>query len=61
MDGRWCQPGELMGTPPSGNRVELTGITIERIMGGKIVETWNNFDQLGMVRQIGAIPEPEWT
>ena len=51
--------GELMGIPPSSNRVELTGITIERIEGGKIVETWNNFDQLGMMRQIGVVPEPQ--
>jgi steroid delta-isomerase-like uncharacterized protein len=51
--------GELMGVPPSSNRVELTGITIERIVGGKIVETWNNFDQLGMMRQIEVIPEPQ--
>ncbi len=39
--------------------MEITGITIERIEDGKIVETWNNFDQLGMMRQIGAMPEPE--
>ncbi len=51
--------GELMGVPPSSNRVELTGITIERIANGKIAENWNNFDQLGMMRQIGVIPEPE--
>jgi len=51
--------GELLGVPPSNNRVELTGITIERIEGGRIVETWNNFDQLGMMRQIGAMPAPE--
>jgi steroid delta-isomerase-like uncharacterized protein len=51
--------GDLLGIEPSGNRVELTGITIERIEGGRIAETWNNFDQLGMLRQIGAIPAPE--
>jgi steroid delta-isomerase-like uncharacterized protein len=51
--------GELIGVPPSGNRVELTGITIERIEGGKIVQTWNNFDQLGMMRQVGATSAPE--
>ena len=51
--------GELLGVPPSSNRMELTGITIERIEDGKIVETWNNFDQLGMMRQIGAMPAPE--
>jgi steroid delta-isomerase-like uncharacterized protein len=42
--------GELLGVAPSNNRVELTGITIERIEGSKIVETYNNFDQLGMMR-----------
>jgi steroid delta-isomerase-like uncharacterized protein len=51
--------GGLLGVPPSNNRVELKGITIERIEDGKIVETYNNFDQLGMLRQIGAIPAPE--
>ena len=60
---RWAavgtHQGELLGVAPSGNRVEITGITIERIEGGRIAETWNNFDQLGMLRQIGAIPAPE--
>lgn len=51
--------GELLGVAPSSNRMEITGITIDRIEDGKIVETWNNFDQLGMMRQIGAIPTPE--
>jgi steroid delta-isomerase-like uncharacterized protein len=51
--------GELLGVPPSSNRMEITGITIERIEDGRIVETYNNFDQLGMMRQIGAMPAPE--
>lgn len=51
--------GELLGVAPSSNRMEITGITIDRIEDGKIVETWNNFDQLGMMRQIGAMPAPE--
>ncbi len=50
--------GELMGIPPSGNRMEVTGISIGRIEGGKFVETWSNYDTLGMMQQIGAIPEP---
>jgi steroid delta-isomerase-like uncharacterized protein len=56
--GRGTHQGELMGVPPSGNRVEVSGITINRISEGKIVETWTNFDALGMMRQIGAIGEP---
>jgi hypothetical protein len=33
-------------------------MTLNRISDGKIVETWTNYDALGMMRQIGAIPEP---
>ena len=51
--------GEFLGVAPSNNAVEITGTTMERIEGGKIVETYNNFDQLGMMRQIGAMPAPE--
>jgi steroid delta-isomerase-like uncharacterized protein len=48
--------GELMGIPPSGKPVRVTGIQIDRLEGGKIVESWGFFDQLGMLQQIGAIP-----
>ena len=57
--GRGTHQGELMGVPPSGNRVEVAGITISRIEGGKIVEEWDNYDALGMMQGIGAIPEQE--
>jgi steroid delta-isomerase-like uncharacterized protein len=56
--GRGTHEGELMGIPPSGNGVRLSGMTLNRISDGKIVETWTNYDALGMMRQIGAIPEP---
>jgi steroid delta-isomerase-like uncharacterized protein len=55
--GRGTQNGELMGVPPSGKRVEVAGVTISRIEGGKIVEEWDNYDALGMMQGIGAIPE----
>jgi steroid delta-isomerase-like uncharacterized protein len=55
--GRGTHQGELMGVPPSGNRVEVTGITISRTERGKVVEEWNNYDALGMMQQIGAVPE----
>jgi predicted ester cyclase len=45
--------------PPTGNRVEITGVTIERFSEGKVVESWDNFDALGMMQQLGAIPSPE--
>jgi steroid delta-isomerase-like uncharacterized protein len=56
---RGTHEGELMGVAPTGNRVEITGITISRIEGGKIAEDWINYDALGMLQQVGAIPAPE--
>ena len=49
---------EEMG-PPTGNRMEITGISIERISEGKVVESWDNYDAMGMMQQLGFIPSPE--
>ncbi len=46
-------------SPPSGNQVTITGITIHRIEDDRIAEEWEMPDNLGMMQQIGAIPEPE--
>ena len=51
--------GDLMGIAPTGNRVTVAGTSVERIVDGKIEETWDNYDTLGMMQQIGAIPSPE--
>jgi steroid delta-isomerase-like uncharacterized protein len=50
--------GELDGITPTGRRVDCTGIVISRIEEGKIAEDWANFDDLGMMRQLGLIPKP---
>jgi predicted ester cyclase len=50
--------GDYMGIAPSGKEVELTGISFYRIEGGKIAQSWTVEDELGLMRQIGAIPEP---
>jgi predicted ester cyclase len=49
--------GEYMGIPPTGEEVEFTGISVYRIVGGKIAESWNSEDQLGLMRQIGAVTD----
>jgi steroid delta-isomerase-like uncharacterized protein len=54
---RGTHQGELLGVPPSGNRVEVMGVTMSRIEGGKVAEEWDNYDALGMMQGIGAIPE----
>jgi len=50
--------GEFMGIGPTGKQVTMAGIDIFRIADGKIVELWNQEDVLGMMQQLGAIPEP---
>jgi steroid delta-isomerase-like uncharacterized protein len=50
--------GELGGAPPTGKRVEMRGITIERFEDGKVVESWRSMDMLSLLRGIGAIEGP---
>jgi predicted ester cyclase len=38
--------------------MEMTGVTIKRVSEGKIVEAWTNFDAMGMMHQLGMVPEP---
>ena len=54
--GQGTHQGELMGIAPTGNQVTITGITIHRIEDTKIVEEWSNWDALGLMQQIGAVP-----
>src|SRR5215218_1590701 len=54
---RATHQGEYMGISPTGKEVEFTGISFYRIEGGKIVQSWNIEDELGLMRQIGAVPE----
>jgi steroid delta-isomerase-like uncharacterized protein len=55
--GRGTQQGELMGVPPTGRQVTVSGITISRVKNGKVVEEWSNWDTLGMLQQLGVVPE----
>ena len=51
--------GEFFGVPGSGNRIEMSGIQIDRFdeESGKMVEEWPEYDLLGAMRQIGAVTE----
>jgi len=57
---RWTGHGthlvELMGIPATGKPVTLTGITIFRIAGNKIVEEWTEMNQMSLMQQLGVIP-----
>lgn len=55
-EGRGRHTGELMGISPTGKDITVSGQTISRLAGGKIVEEYTNWDTLGMLQQIGAVP-----
>jgi steroid delta-isomerase-like uncharacterized protein len=55
---RGTHRGEVQGIAPTGRRVDCTGIVISRMEGGKIAEDWANFDDLGMMQQLGVISKP---
>ena len=48
--------GHGLGVAPTGRSVCIQGIIIVQIRDGQIVEAWNSYDQLGLLRQIGALP-----
>jgi steroid delta-isomerase-like uncharacterized protein len=51
--------GEIMGSPPTGNKVEIGGILITRIENGKIVEEREEYDTLGEMQQLGFELKPK--
>lgn len=55
---RGTHRGELMSIAGTGRKVGTSGITIQRIADGKIVEGWTLFDTLGMLQQLGVVPSP---
>ena len=48
--------GELGSIPPARRPFVMEGVTIERVVGGKIVEVWVARDELGLLRQLGVLP-----
>lgn len=51
------QKGPLLGIGVSGKTVDITGIRVDRLAEGKIAESWFHWDGLGMLQQIGALPD----
>src|SRR3712207_2987555 len=48
--------GEFMGVAPTGRRLSWTGTVIDRVVDGRIVESWGNWDMIGVLQQLGTIP-----
>ena len=50
--------GMFLGIPATGVHVSVTGSGLFRLVGGRIVESWDHFDALGLVRQLGGVVGP---
>lgn len=57
VTARGTHLGEFRGIPPTGKPITVTGITIDRIAGGKLVESWASWDFLGLLQQLGVVPK----
>jgi predicted ester cyclase len=56
---RGTHKGPFQGVAPTGKRVEWAGINVYRVADGKIRETWQLADMLGLMRQLGAVTTAE--
>lgn len=48
--------GDFMGVPATNKQVTVEGIDIYRYQDGKRIETWRQWDTLGVMQQLGVIP-----
>jgi steroid delta-isomerase-like uncharacterized protein len=53
------QNGPLLGIAPTGKKIKIRGVQISKFKDGKMVERWGSSDELGLLQQLGAIPQPE--
>ncbi len=51
------QTGQVLDIPPTGRKVRVSEIVIFKVVGGKIVEAWEVYDEYGMRRQLGVLGE----
>ena len=54
--GSGTHVGEINGIPATGKKISVDAITIHRMEGGKIAESWEVWDTLGFLQQLGAVP-----
>ena len=50
--------GAFQGVAPTGRRITGRGIAIFRLADGRIAEVWAQWDRLGLLQQVGAVPAP---
>ena len=54
--GSGTHVGEINGIPATGNKVKVDAISIHRMEDSKIAETWEVWDTLGFLQQLGVVP-----
>jgi steroid delta-isomerase-like uncharacterized protein len=54
---RGTHKGDLNGIAATGKHITISGVTIARVSNGKIVEGYVNWDALGLMHQLGVVPE----
>lgn len=53
---RGTHTGELAGIPPTGKQVEFTASDIFQMVDGRVIESWHNVDDFGLLQQLGIVP-----
>ena len=53
---RGTHTGELAGIPPAGKSLDFTASDFFRMADGKVVESWHNVDDFGLLQQLGIVP-----
>jgi predicted ester cyclase len=56
FSARGTQDGPFLGAAPTGREVNYTGMHLNRIANGRIVESWVNYDALALLQQVGLVP-----
>ena len=54
---RGTHKGDLLGIAPTGKQINISGVTITRLEKGKLAEGYVNWDALGLMQQLGVVPE----
>jgi steroid delta-isomerase-like uncharacterized protein len=54
---RGTHRGDLSGVAPTGKQFNISGVSIARFANGKMAEGWVNWDALGLMQQLGVVPE----
>ena len=54
---RGAHKGDLNGIAPTGKQFVISGVSIVRFAGGRMVEGWINWDTLGLMQQLSVVPE----